>query len=439
MNISFLGACGEVTGSCTLIESSKAKFLIDCGMFQGLGSYEKNFHKFSFKPEEIDFVLLTHAHLDHSGRLPFLFKNGFRGKIFSTKPTKDLAEIILKDSARIFEKDFRIPLFNFNDVSNAINSFETFDYSDEIKIGDIVIKTKDAGHILGSAIFEIFIEGKKIVFSGDLGNDNAPIVRDTEFVSSADVVVIESTYGGKIHQKREEGVQELKKNIDEVIKKKSVLLIPSFSIERTQELLFEINKLVEEKQIPFMNVFLDSPLAIKATEIYSKYEKLFDQECVTLINSGDDIFDFKGFKTTKLFKDVKGVFNSPSPKIIMAGSGMCSGGRMPSYIKTYGGDKNNIILLNSYQAEGTMGRKLEMGENVFIDDERVEIKARVRKILSFSSHADSSKLKKWVLKTRAKKVFINHGEDEERRVLKKSLEGKIENIILPAIEEKYLL
>jgi len=439
MNISFLGACGEVTGSCIFIESSSAKFLVDCGMFQGLGSYEKNFHDFSFKPEEIDFVLLTHAHLDHSGRLPFLFKNGFRGKIFSTKSTKDLTEIILKDSARIFEKDFRIPLFNFNDVSNTINSFETFDYSNEIKIGDIVVRMKDAGHILGSTIFEVFIEGKKIVFSGDLGNDNAPIVRDTEFASSADVVVIESTYGGKIHQSRGEGVIELKRNIDEVIEKKSVLLIPSFSIERTQELLFEINKLVEEKKIPFINVFLDSPLAIKATEIYSKYEKLFDQECVTLINSGDDIFDFKGFKTTKLFKDVKGVLDSSSPKIIMAGSGMCSGGRIPSYIKTYGDDKNNIILLNSYQAEGTMGRKLEMGENVFIEDERIEIKAQVRKILSFSSHADSSKLKKWVLKTSAKKVFINHGEDEERSSLKKSLEGKIENIILPAIEEKYLL
>lgn len=437
MNISFFGACGEVTGSCILVETSNAKFLVDCGMFQGLGSYEKNIRPFSFDPKEIDFVLLTHAHLDHSGRLPILYKEGFRGKVFSTKPTKDLVEIILKDSARIFEKDFKTPLFNFNDIGNIMNSFVTFDYYEEVKVGEISFKAKDAGHILGSVIFEVSVEGKKVVFSGDLGNDNAPIVKDTDLIDSADVLVVESTYGGKIHESREKGVLELKESIEEVIKNKSVLLIPSFSIERTQELLFEINKLVENRDIPFIDVFLDSPLAIKATTIYEKYKKLFDNECITLIKSGDDIFDFDGFKQTKSFKDMESVLNAPSPKIIMAGSGMCSGGRIPLYIKIYGKNKNNIILLNSYQAEGTMGRKLETGENVFINDKKVIIKARIKKILSFSSHADSIKLKKWILKMNPSKVFIEHGEEEERLLLKKSLEKNIKNITLPVLAEKY--
>ncbi|MDD3032448.1 MAG: MBL fold metallo-hydrolase [Candidatus Pacebacteria bacterium] len=434
MNISFLGACGEVTGSCTLVEASGIKFLVDCGMFQGLNSYEKNLENFSFNPKEIDFVFLTHAHLDHSGRLPILYKEGFRGKVFSTKPTKDLAEIILKDSARIFEKDFKTPLFDFNDISNIMNSFETFDYYKKNQAGNIFFRALDAGHILGSSIFEFFIEGKKIVFSGDLGNDNAPIVRDTDLIDSADVVVVESTYGGKVHADRKEGVAELAKNIEEVIQKKSVLLIPSFSIERTQELLFEINNLIESKKVPFINVFLDSPLAIKATSIYRKYEDFFDKESITLINSGDDIFDFDGFKEAK---DTKKVLDSSSPKIIMAGSGMCSGGRIPFYIKIYGKNKDNIILLNSYQAEGTMGRRIEAHEDIFINNKKVQIKAKVEKILSFSSHADSIKLKNWVSKANPSQVFINHGEKEESLALKREL--NIKKVTLPVLAEKYLI
>lgn len=438
MKISFLGACQEVTGSCILVETENLKFLVDCGMFQGQGSYEKNLKPFSFRSEELDFVLLTHAHLDHSGRLPILFKNGFRGKIFSTRATKELTEIILKDSALIFEKELRKPLFNLTDVLKTIDSFETFSYSEEVKIKDLVFIPRNSGHILGSTFFEVYLEGKKIVFGGDLGNENAPIIKDTTSISSADVLILESTYGGKIHEEREKGVLELKKNIEEVIQKKSVLLIPSFSIERTQEILFEINKLVETKEISSVNVFLDSPLAVKATAIYQKYEKLFDQESLTLINSGDDIFDFEGFEKTESFRDTQKFLAASNPKIIIAGSGMCSGGKMPLYLKIYGKDKRNIILLNSYQAEGTIGRSLETGKDIFINDKKIEIKAQVKKILSFSSHADSLKLKAWAMQMNPKKVFINHGEKEESLALKKSLEG-VKEVILPTIEEKYII
>lgn len=302
MKIQFLGACKEVTGSCILIETQNTKFLVDCGMFQGLNSYEKNLEEFNFDPKEIDFVLLTHAHLDHSGRLPKLYKNGFRGRIFATSATKDLAEIILNDSARIFEKEQRAPLFNFSDVSNTIKLFECFNYLDAIKVKDMTIRLRDAGHILGSTIFEVFIENKKIVFSGDLGNHNAPIIKDTDFIDSADIVVVEATYGGKIHSSREEGVMELFKNIQEIIDKKSVLLIPSFSIERTQEILFEINKIVENNRIPFVKVFLDSPLAIKATRIFERYRDIYDSESMSLINSGDDILNLLVLKKVKILE-----------------------------------------------------------------------------------------------------------------------------------------
>ncbi len=439
MKISFLGACKEVTGSCILVESQDAKFLVDCGMFQGLNSYEKNLKEFNFDPKEIDFVLLTHAHLDHSGRLPQLYKYGFSGKIFATNATKDLVQIILNDSARIFEKDVKIPLFNFGDVSNTIKLFECFDYSDEIKIGNIVIRLKDAGHILGSTIFEVFLEGKKIVFSGDLGNYNAPIVRDTDSINSADAVIVESTYGGKVHPSREAGVLELFEAIQKVIDKKSVLLIPSFSIERTQELLFEINKMVENRKISFINVFLDSPLAIRATKIYENYKDIFDNEAVTLINSGDDIFDFDGFKKTTKIKDSKEILKTNSPKIIMAGSGMCSGGRIPFYIKKYGENKDNIILLNSYQAEGTLGRKLEEGGKVTIFDKEIIIKAKIKRINSFSSHADQLKLKKWLLKIKPKKIFIIHGEEEQSRALMNSLKNDIQDLIIPNTTDNYIL
>ncbi|MDD4661673.1 MAG: MBL fold metallo-hydrolase [Candidatus Pacebacteria bacterium] len=439
MKVSFLGAAREVTGSAILIESAEANFLVDFGMFQGLNSYAKNMRDFNFDPKKIDFVLLTHAHLDHSGRLPKLCKEGFSGKVFSTEATRDLAEIILLDSVSIFEKDGRPPLYKYEDVSSLLKLFQCYKYGDSFEFKNIKIKLNDAGHILGSTIFEVFVEGKKLVFSGDLGNNNAPIIKDTDFIDSGDIVFVESTYGGLIHKQRSEGVKELLSAINEVIDKNSVLLIPSFSIERTQELLFEINNFVESKKISNINIFLDSPLAIKATKIYKGYKNIFDKESIKLINGGDDIFDFEGLKETEKAKDSFRIIKTSNPKIIIAGSGMCSGGRMPFYIKHYGKDKNNIILLNSYQAEGTVGRKIENGEQVFINEVEVPILAQVKKIDSFSSHADSLKIKEWVANIKPKKVFINHGDYDRAEALHRDLKDIIDEVVISELEKTYLL
>jgi metallo-beta-lactamase family protein len=390
MKVSFYGATKEVTGSCILIETEETNFLVDCGMFQGHGSYDKNLDDFGFDPKKIDFILLTHAHLDHCGRIPKLIQNGFKGKIYSTPATKDLAMIILEDSLRIFEKDGRVPLFNRTDLEKTRNYFSYCDYDDEVNLGSVKFIARDAGHILGSCIFEVFIEGKKIVFSGDIGNNDQPLVRDTYSIDSADVVFVESTYGGRIHEKRSLGIDKFNNTIADVVNKGGILLIPSFSIERTQELLYYFNDLIENKKIPFVKIFLDSPLAIKATRIYEKYSDLFDEDAQKLISKGDDVFDFDGFKESKNIRQSMRIIKEDDPKIILAGSGMCSGGRMPYYLLHYLSDKNTTVLFVSFQAEGTLGRDIERkGKSVKIGERNIALNARIEKIESFSSHADS--------------------------------------------------
>ncbi|HOF44791.1 MAG TPA: MBL fold metallo-hydrolase, partial [Candidatus Pacearchaeota archaeon] len=306
MKISFNGACKEVTGSCILIETGSTKFLVDCGMFQGK-SYYKNIEDFPFDPEDIDFVLLTHAHLDHCGRLPKIFMEGFRGRIYSTLPTRDLAEIILLDAlnvSRIEKKPFVHPLCQEGDIKQLMRFFTCLDYGNKRKINDnIEIRLRDAGHILGSAIFEVWIKEdgitKKLVFSGDLGNMSNPIVKDHEFIDSADLLFIESTYGNRLHESKKMGETILIQEVKNTINKNGVLMIPVFSLERTQEMLYRLNSFFEEQKISGVNVFLDSPLAMKATNIYKQYIDFFDKEAKELIFKGDDIFDFKGFKMVK--------------------------------------------------------------------------------------------------------------------------------------------
>jgi metallo-beta-lactamase family protein len=433
MKATFNGACREVTGSCILIELEEVKFLVDCGMFQG-DSYDKNLEDFIFDPKEIDFVLLTHAHLDHCGRLPKLFADGFRGRIYSTAPTRDLTEIILLDALKIAQiegRPFCAPFCTTSDIFSLMNFFTCLKYGEEKSINENVrIRMRDSGHILGSSIFEVWVKDqdkeKKLVFSGDLGNPPAPIVNDPEFISGADVVFVESTYGDKLHESKEKGREVLRQKIDETIKKEGVLMIPVFALERTQELLYLLNDFIENKKISNVSVFLDSPLAIRATDIYKQYPEFYDKESKELISRGDDLFDFPGLDVIRNGSQAGKVDKARPPKIILAGSGMFEGGKIKGYLKKYLGSSSNTLLIVSFQPEGSLGRKLAQGDKIVeVDWSKIEVKADVTTIFSFSSHGDRSLLFNWIETIKSpypKKIFIVHGEEESAVSLAQSLE-----------------
>lgn len=431
MNISFHGACREVTGSCHLVETGKTKFLVDCGLFQGREFFTpKNLDKFDFNPKQIDFVLLTHAHLDHCGRLPKLYQEGFRGKIYATPATRDLAEVMLLDSARVIgeeaQKAGKPPMYFASDVYKMMAYFKAADYQKEIQITpEIKIRAREAGHILGSAIFEIWVKEngaeKKLVFSGDLGNPPAPIVKDTELVGGADYVFIESTYGGLTHEPAAERLAKLRRAVTESVGRGGVLMIPAFALERAQEILYELNFLAENGQIPLVPVFVDSPLAIKATAVYKKYAATFDAESRRLIEAGDDLFNFPGLHYTATVEASKQINSLHQSKVIIAGSGMCTGGRMPHHLKRYLSDPQSQLLIIAYQVEGSLGRRLLDGAKaVEIEGEKIKVSARVSAIGAYSSHADGPKLLNWLDAVRApkpQKVFVIHGEIKNSQAL----------------------
>jgi metallo-beta-lactamase family protein len=449
MKISFNGACREVTGSCILIETEETKFLVDCGMFQG-GSYNKNLEDFSFDPKEIDFVLLTHAHLDHCGRLPKLFADGFRGRVYSTAPTRDLSEIILLDALKVAQiegRPFCAPFCTTSDIFSLINFFTCLNYGEEKSINEkIRIRLRDSGHILGSSIFEVWANDqgkeKKLVFSGDLGNPPAPIVNDPEFISGADIVFVESTYGDRLHESKEKGIEVLKQKIEQTIKKGGVLMIPVFALERTQEILYLLNDFIENKKISDISVFLDSPLAIRATDIYKQYVDFYDKESKELILKGDDLFDFEGLEIIRNEAQSGKVDKAMPPKIILAGSGMFEGGKIKSYLKKYLGSPLNTLLIVSFQPEDSLGRKLLQGEEfVEVDNAKVKVMADITSILSFSSHGDRTLLFNWIEainKPYPKKVFIIHGEAESGESLAQALKGTSKgDLIVPFYGEIY--
>lgn len=444
MKISFHGAAREVTGSCILIETAKTRFLVDCGMFQGSKyAREENFEIWQFEPSAVDFVLLTHAHVDHCGRLPRLSRDGFSGKIYATPATRDLAEIIMLDSAKVIKEEVLRHggpiLYKEKDVLKVMPQFWGIDYGIKQKLSaDVSIRFRDAGHILGSAIVEVWVKEKgkvkKLVFSGDLGNPPAPIVRDTELIDGADFVVIESTYGGRIHEPVGLRSEILRQAIHESIGKGGVLMIPAFALERTQEILYELNYLSESRQIPKVPIFLDSPLAINALDIYRRYAKLFDDESRQRISSGDDIFKFVGLELAKTVDQSKKINHVPAPKVIIAGSGMSNGGRILYHLKQYLPGAKNHMLIISYQSDGSLGRQLRDGaKKVLIDGDPIGVRAKVTALGSYSSHADQPKLLHWlkaIAKPAPKLVFINHGEEKSNPMLEDGIKQKLR---LPAI------
>jgi len=425
MKLHFYGGAGSVTGANYLLETSKAKILIDCGLFQGGSILEKkNYQDFPYQPKEVDFVLITHAHLDHIGRLPKLIDQGFAGKILTTAPTIDFARLMLEDSQNILHhKAVRagiIPPPDGGRIKKIMEMFEAVEYEEPVKLNNqLSVKFREAGHVLGSAVIEVSAEDKKIVFSGDLGSGRMPILRKPAKIKEADYVIMESTYGNRLHETVQASKDTVEDVVEETIARGGVLMIPSFALERTQQLLYHFNELVENHRIPEIPIFVDSPLAIKLTRIYSQYPQYYDKEADLLIKSGDDIFKFPGLELTLSVEESKAINEVAPPKIIIAGSGMSQGGRIIHHEARYLSDPKNTLLIVTYQARGTLGRRiLEGTKRVKILDKRIEIKAKIEHINGYSSHADQKDLLSWLKSTiengsrRPKNVFIVQGEKE---------------------------
>ena len=456
MEVKLFGAAKTVTGSCYSLTVESSRILVDCGMFQGGKKREKlNYEPFGFNPRHYKALLLTHAHLDHCGRIPKLVKEGFKGKIYATAATKDLAFVVMMDSAKIafydakYENKKRIknglpqrePIYSEQDVKNAMKLFQIVNYGDEVIVtNNITAKYYDAGHILGSACIQLFIKEKgkekKVVFSGDLGQSHTPIVRDPQFIEDADYVFIESTYGDRLHESFKERTSGFLNIIKQTYKGGGKVLIPSFAIERAQELLFDINGFVENNKMPKMSVFLDSPMAIRATEVFRKHPEFYDSEVKAVLDKGDDPFNFEGLVYSKGVDQSKKINTLDGSCIIIAGSGMCTAGRIKHHIKNHIEDARNTILFVGFQVHGTLGYWIKKGEkNIRLLGTEREVNAKVESMESFSAHGDFKELLKWLsgFKSKIKKVFVCHGDEDAcdsfaEKVEKKGLKTKVPNM-----------
>lgn len=419
INVTFCSGVGSVTGANFLLEIDSTKILVDCGLIQGEKTAQaENRLDFPYKPNEVEMLFITHAHLDHVGRIAKLVKDGFNGIIYSTPETFSLAQLIMEDAlgllTREATKEGVMPLYEAQDVRKAITLWQTIPYHSEKTFPQgFSVYLKDAGHILGSSIIQFTYNGKKVVFTGDLGNSPTPLLRDTESIEGADYVIMESVYGDRNHEPKDERRAKFQSIIEDTIARKGTLVIPAFSLERTQVILYEINKLVESKAIPIIPVFVDSPLATKVTEIYKASTNLFNERAQSEIRGGDDLFNFPRLSFTVSTDESRAIDHAQSPKIIIAGSGMSVGGRVIHHEEVYLGNEKNTILLVGYQTIGSIGRHLLDGSRkVNIHGVDIDVHAKIESILGYSSHKDSDHLLEFIstAEKSAKKVFVVMGE-----------------------------
>ena len=419
LTLSFHGGAGGVTGSNFLLSAEGTRLLIDCGFFQGPAvAEEQNKKPFPYEPKTITALLVTHAHLDHIGRIPLLMRNGFSGTIYSTSATKDMAAAMFQDSLSLLGEEAKRhghePLYTSEDVDRAFALWRTIPYGERMALpGNLAFTFRDAGHILGSAMAEILYQGKKIVFTGDLGNSPSPLLHDTEVITDATYLIIESVYGDRNHERRDERRNRLEDALEDAIRWGGTLLIPVFSVERTQTLLYEMNALLEDGKIPSVPVFVDSPLALRITEIYRKRMDEMNSKVKERVRSGDDVFQFSKLKFTHTPQESAAIEKVPGPKIIIAGSGMSHGGRIMRHEARYLPDPKSTLLIIGYQVPGSLGRELQSGaKKVIVSGQMIPVRARVVTLSGYSAHKDSDGLFAFVEGTAdtLKKVFVVMGE-----------------------------
>ncbi len=467
MKITFLGATKMVTGSNFLVEGAGKKFLVDCGMYQGSARDEmENSEPFAYNVHDIDFVLLTHAHIDHSGRIPKLYTEGYRGPVITTKASRDLCSIMLPDSGHIQEQEIewrnrkRVregkkplpPLYTAQDALDCMEIFQPVSYDEIIEVDEnIHVRFNDAGHMLGSAIIEIWVneDGKetKAVFTGDLGNNDIPLLSSPTMIERADYLVMESTYGGRLHMRNDDKANLFLNIVSETLKQGGTVVIPSFAVGRTQEILYELNNIKDgpssedfkEKYDILMKapVYVDSPLAISATEIFRDNADLFDEETQAIIQSGDNPLEFNGLQFTRTADESKALNEKEESAIIISASGMCEVGRIKHHLKHHLWDPKSTILFVGYQAQGTLGRRIVEGEKkVKIFGEEIAVNARIEYIEGYSGHADQEWLLNFIYSfiTKPKHIFLVHGEPEGQVVLKDKI---LETVDIPVTIPEY--
>ncbi len=464
MKIKFLGASRQVTGSCFLLKAAGLNILVECGMFQEREYLKRNWTPFTVYPGSVDCVLLTHCHLDHSGLIPKFVKEGFKGQIFMTPASQDLLEIMLLDSAKIQEEDAaykkkrhqregrrgphpEIPLYKVRDARNSFAFFSSVEYSSPFSLNEkITVNFRDAGHIVGSAMVEVEVKenrtARKIIFSGDIGQWDKPIVKDPSVFEQADYVVMESTYGDREHKDSVRPEVLISQIINKTYSAGGKVIIPTFAVERAQDLLFYLSRLVRKNKIPFLKIFLDSPMAVNVTDVFQKHRECYDEHTKKLIQKNENPFQFPGLKLVRTREQSKAINDIKGPCIIMAGSGMCTGGRIKHHLVHNISQPNNTVIFVGYQASGTLGRHIVNGEKqVRILGKLRDVRANIEYMDSLSAHADRTALLKWLghMNSPPKKVFLTHGEEPAALNLKKEIEKKGWAVAVPKYRQEFIL